>query len=154
MAISGSGSSRKRDLNIEVSVINFIDIMAVCIFVLLMTAQWLHIGTMNVKQAIGGQPVKATAKQPTLWAYIQTDGAIHLQLQDAPIRIGKIQIKGTDGRPDLVKLDRELETLKARVPALNVALVQPKANTVYEDVISLMDHFKRLGFNDLGVAPL
>ena len=44
--------------------------------------------------------------------------------------------------------------LKAAEPALTTVLIQPQAATLYEDIIDVMDSFKKEGLIDLGVAPL
>jgi biopolymer transport protein ExbD len=44
--------------------------------------------------------------------------------------------------------------VKQAEPTLNTALIQPQAATVYEDIIAVMDQFKRSGLGDLGVSPL
>ena len=43
---------------------------------------------------------------------------------------------------------------KEAEPTLNTALIQPQAVSVYEDIIGLMEQFKKSGLADLGVSPL
>lgn len=43
----------KKHLDFEINLIPCIDLLSVCICFLLLTAVWLNIGSMNVKQAIG-----------------------------------------------------------------------------------------------------
>ena len=44
--------------------------------------------------------------------------------------------------------------LKAAEPDMTTVLIQPQAATMYEDIIDLMDSFKKHGMIDLGVSPL
>ena len=40
------------------------------------------------------------------------------------------------------------------ISALKTVLIQPTAASAYEDIIALMDEFKKSDLTDLGVAPL
>ena len=124
---------------------------------LLLTAIWVQIGTMDVKQAVGGQTATDNKKNPTMWAKLAGDGRVTFLLQDVPRkarRMNKRSIKGTKGTVDVVALEEYVSTLKTLVPDLRTALIQPKQSAVYEEIIVLMDHFKKNGMVDLGVAPL
>ena len=45
----------KKHLDFELNLIPCIDLLSVCICFLLLTAVWLQVGSLSVKQAIGGQ---------------------------------------------------------------------------------------------------
>ena len=52
--ISGSQhGGRRRSLDAEINLVPFIDLLSMCICFLLMTAVWLQIGTLQVKQSHG-----------------------------------------------------------------------------------------------------
>ena len=55
---------------------------------------------------------------------------------------------------NLESLAKVLEQMKAIEPGLRTALIQPKAQTSYEEIVDLMDRFKKAGMADLGVVPL
>ena len=147
---------RHKHLEFEINLIPAIDLLSVCICFLLLTAVWLHVGAMNVKQAVGGQPASETAKKPTVWAQINAQGDVQLDVRDARVtaKLAKAKIPGKDGKPDLEALKNVAMELKASEPALTTVLIQPQAATVYEDIIDLMDSFKKQGMIDLGVSPL
>jgi hypothetical protein len=63
-------------------------------------------------------------------------------------------VPGLEGRSNLEELGRVIEKMKTLEPSLKTALIQPQATSPYEDIIALMDEFKRLNVIDLGVAPL
>ena len=50
--ISDTGGG-KRGLNPEVNLVPFIDLLSVCICFLLISAVWLNVGSLQVKQALG-----------------------------------------------------------------------------------------------------
>ncbi|MCB0386551.1 MAG: hypothetical protein KDD43_14255, partial [Bdellovibrionales bacterium] len=79
------------------------------------------------------------------------------RLQDAGKVSKKLQVKevvGIDNDVDLEGIAAHLEAVKKAVPELRTVLIQPKGDSMYEQIITLMDHFKKVGMVDLGVAPL
>ena len=82
------------------------------------------------------------------------------QLHDAPKGVARslrkavvtIPKKG-EGR-DYSELAKHLQKVQAKVPGLTTALIIPRAETIYEDVIELMDELKKSGMISLGVSPL
>lgn len=150
------GHGKKKHLDFEVNLIPFIDLLSTCICFLLLTAVWLNVGVLNVKQAVGGQPASETAKKPTLWAQVSGEGEVAVEIRDSRLsnKLAKFTIPAKEGRPNLEGLAAQMSQVKEAEPTLNTALIQPQAATVYEDIIALMDQFKRSGLVDLGVSPL
>lgn len=146
-----------KHLDFEVNLVPFIDLLSVCICFLLITAVWLNVGTMNVKQAVGGQSVAETEKKPLLWVFLSESGDMTLDARDSskvPANLRKLTVASKAGKMDLEQLEKVIENLKTLEPELRTALIQPKSQTVYEDIVDLMDQFKKAGLNDLGVVPL
>ncbi|MBX2993874.1 MAG: biopolymer transporter ExbD [Bdellovibrionaceae bacterium] len=147
-----------KHLDFELNLVPFIDLLSVCICFLLLTAVWLNIGTMNVKQAVGGQPAAETEKKPIIWVFMGEKGDLTLEAKDAsrlPAGLRKLTIAaGSDGAVNAEQFDQVMAKMKESEPDLRTALIQPKAQTSYETIIDLMDRFKKAGLNDLGVVPL
>ena len=77
----------KKELDSELNLISFVSLLSVLICSLLLTAIWVHIGSMDVKQAVGGQGGAASTKEkkpPAVWANLAPDGSIRFVLQDFP----------------------------------------------------------------------
>jgi biopolymer transport protein TolR len=149
-------SRKKKHLEFEINLIPAIDLLSVCICFLLLTAVWLHVGALNVKQAVGGQPASETAKKPTVWVQITGQGDVSLDVRDArvPVKLAKAKVAGKEGKPDLEGIQALASELKAAEPELTTVLIQPQAATMYESIIDVMDSFKKQGMIDLGVSPL
>jgi biopolymer transport protein TolR len=147
----------KPHLDFELNLVPFIDMLSVCICFLLLTAVWINVGTMNVKQAVGGQSVAETVKKPMIWVTMGRQGELALDLRESPkipSNLRKWNLKSQQGQLNLVELEKVLIQLKTLDPSLSTALIQPKENTEYEKLIELMDQFKKGGMKDLGVVPL
>jgi biopolymer transport protein ExbD len=150
--------SHGKHLDFEVNLIPFIDLLSTCICFLLLTAVWLQVASMDVKQAVGGAPAADAPKRPAVWARLEPGGALRMEFQDAPASLpasfSTAAIPARDGKPDLEGLAAWIDQARARVPELSTALIQPNAVSSFEDIIALMDELRRLGLADLGVAPL
>lgn len=147
-----SGPSGKKDLNFELNLIPVFDILSVCICFLLMTVVWVHVGSMNVSQAIGGQSAAETKKSPTVWATIKESGATEFTFRNMEKPLKPMRINGKNGRIDIAMAERVVKSLENR--GLEIALVMPSKNTKYNDVIQLMDLMKSQNLKDVGLAPL
>lgn len=149
---------RHKHLDFEINLIPCIDLLSTCICFLLLTAVWLHVGSMNVKQAVGGQPAADTEKKPVVWVHMQARGDLSLDVQDSPTKLSeklrRAKIAGRDGKLNLEDLAVVIQEMRRSAPQLVTALIQPQAQSSYEDIIDLMDQFKKEGMVDLGVAPL
>lgn len=149
-------SKKHKHLEFEINLIPAIDLLSVCICFLLLTAVWLNVGAMNVKQAVGGQPASETARKPTVWVQLGKDGDVSLEVRDSrvPAKLAKAKIAAKEGKPDFNAVKEIAAQLKQAEPLLTTVLIQPQAQALYEDIIDLMDSFKKQGLIDLGVSPL
>lgn len=148
---------RKKHLDFELNLVPFIDLLSVCICFLLITAVWLNIGSLNVKQAVGGQSVAETEKKPMVWVLLGDGGDLTLDVKSGgklPAKMLKMKLVGQAGKVDLNGLATLLADMRTIEPNLRTALIHPKASSVYEDIVGLMDQFKKAGLADLGVVPL
>lgn len=146
----------KRHLDFELNLIPFIDLLSTCICFLLMTAVWTQIGTMDAKQAVGGQPVAETEKKPTIWVSLAGEGVLSLEVRDsaASKKFSKVKIDGVEGRPNWTQFEAIMKEARISDPQLTTALIQPMAGSLYEEIIDLMDKFRGVGVVSLGVSPL
>lgn len=147
----------KKHLDFEINLIPFIDLLSVSICFLLITAVWLNVGAMNVKQAVGGQAQEDTKKNPLVWVRMTAQGDLDLEVQQSslvPASLRKFRIAQLDKQVDWAGLEKALVSLKQVEPALNTGLIQPTASTAYEEIIDVMDRLKKSGMTDLGVSPL
>ena len=147
----------KKHLDFELNLIPCIDLLSVCICFLLLTAVWLQVGSLSVKQAIGGQSAAETEKKPQLWVLMGKDGEITLNLKQTakvPAKLANLTLKGVAGKTNFADVTKAVEQLKTLEPALQTVLLQPQLQSEYEEIVDLMDEFKRAGLTDLGVVPL
>lgn len=148
---------QKKPLNTEVDLVAFISLLSVCICFLLLTSIWIQIGSMDVKQAIGGQPQEGKPK-PEMWVVMEADGKLKFKLRHIPRKVaksfGNSEIASLEGKPDYGQLSSFLAKLTGEFDQMDMALIRPAEKTPFEDIIQLMDVFREEGIQDLGVTPL
>lgn len=147
----------KKHLDFEVNLVPFIDFLSVAICFLLITAVWLNVGSMDVKQAVGGQAQEDTKKSPLVWIRMTPQGDLDLEVQQSslvPANLRKFRVAQLDKQVNWEGLEKALANLRQVEPALNTGLIQPTASTAYEEIIDVMDKMKKTGMTDLGVSPL
>lgn len=150
------GGNSKKNLEAEINLVSFIDLLSVCICYLLLTAVWVQVGTINTKQAIGGQAHEAGPKKPVVWATLGADGSVNLEVKDAPknVKFKNVKIEGVAGKPNLETFKGAIAAAQAQMPDMKSGIVVPQSKSVYEDLIALMDGLKSSGIRDLGVSAL
>ncbi|MFZ3229663.1 MAG: biopolymer transporter ExbD [Pseudobdellovibrio sp.] len=149
--------NKKKHLDFEVNLIPCIDLLSVCICFLLLTAVWLNVGSMNVKQAVGGQAQEDTQKSPLVWIRMTADGDVNLEVQETnkvPVAQRKIHLDQVNKQVNWDQFEAAVASLRVLEPGLNTGLILPVATTAYEDIITVLDKLKKNGMTDLGVSPL
>ncbi len=144
----GSGPKNKKDLNFELSLIPFIDILSVCICFLLMTVIWVQVGALSAAQSMGGQSQADTPKVQTIWTQLSESGKITVTFKDVPQAPKPITVQG------LAELNTLLTKAKTRYPEMRTAIIMPEKKVAYANIIATMDSFKKHGLIDVGVSPL
>ena len=147
----------KKHLDFELNLIPFIDLLSTCICFLLLTAVWIQVGSINVKMSMGGQPQAETEKKAHIKVLIQETGAIVLDVVDSTkvsAKLRKLQVDGADGHPKFDEIERVIADIRGIDAGIEMALVQPNQETIYEDVVELMDRIKKVGVSQVGISPL
>src|SRR5690349_20065601 len=137
-----------KDLNFELNLVPMIDVFSACICFLLMTVVWVQIGVMQVNQSMGAQAL--SANPPSISVTIFEDGALNLSFDNSQRAQGSIKIT----KNNLTKLEDTLTQVFKKVPELKTVLILPHAKSNYQEILNLMDRFRRHGIKDIGITPL
>ena len=151
-SLPSSSTSRRKSLDAEINLVPFIDLLSVSICFLLMTAVWVQIGTLEVKQAHG------------------TDAAVQKKSLDLELKFGKantlsvamkadgkilktIEFKGASVEAMLVQLDNGIAPL-LQGKIVSSARLTPAEGVPYGSMISVMDVLRKHEIVNLGVVPV
>ncbi|MCB0394252.1 MAG: biopolymer transporter ExbD [Bdellovibrionales bacterium] len=146
---------KQKDFNFEVDVLPVISLLAVCISFLLITAVWVQLGSLDLSQSIGSEA--KDEKAPTVWAEFYDNGNVELTLKDFDSKNADYSyaiVKSDREGVNLTQLEENIAQIKTRYPDLNTVVVLPKSNSKYEDVVGLIDRFRKHQFRDVGISPL
>jgi biopolymer transport protein TolR len=148
--------SGRRQLNFDLNLVPFIDMLSVCICFLLVTAVFMQLGTVNVRQALGDGAAAKTREEPALWLRLQDNGTLQVTVKNVKAsRASEFVVPAAGGsEPDWARFSSSLSIVKRTYPNLGIALVMPSAQTRYENVIQAMDRIKKVEIAQVGIAPL
>lgn len=132
----------KKPLDAEINVVPFIDLMAVTIAFLLITAVWSQAGAVPVAQS-GGHGERADEE------------AIHLRL-----KVSRATVSGALHRAvlspiplsGLGELEKALRVVKENVPLHRSVSLQVDDDVRYEDLVRVIDVCRGVGLDDVSVS--
>jgi biopolymer transport protein TolR len=156
-------SGGRRSLDAEINLVPFIDLLSVCICFLLMTAVWIQLSTVQVKQSHGTEAGEAGNYELDLRFGSPT--AIELLLKKNGKTVKKAAFQSPEFKQLLASVDGQLTGwLSGITPAaalgqpvvspVTAAMVTPKAGVSYGDLVSAMDVLRKHQIVNLGVVPV
>jgi biopolymer transport protein TolR len=165
-SVGETGGGRKKTLNPEVNLVPFIDLLSVCICFLLVSAVWLQIGTVQVKQALGTQALVDAKDQFDLTVKFITPFASHIEMQQKGVTVAAWDVKADSKETFTAEFGRLLD---AKVLALSQAAktatpfeakdlfasatIVPAQNVPYKSLILAMDALRKRQVVNLAVMP-
>lgn len=149
MDLGGGGKGGKKPLDVNINLVPFIDLMAVTIVFLIMTAVWTQIGRLQVSQS--GQSSDTSEPPPTTLQPITlliTDKELKLtvggsQLDPLPIT------RNDKGQLEIEKLVGKLKELKTQQPDQAAITLSTEDAVKYEDLVRIIDTVIKDGTTDL-----
>lgn len=156
---TSSGSRRgKRNMNFELNLIPFIDVLSVCICFLLVTAIFINLGSFHVNQAIGTEGAASKDKKiGTVSVSLGENGAVRFEVKDVSgLSRGEAitTVSGTQGMVDFKKTEEWIKSFASRFTDVKTVLLMPSAKSKYDELIQLMAQFKGQSMDQIGIAPL
>jgi biopolymer transport protein TolR len=153
MDIGQSGKGGKKPLDAAINLVPFIDLMAVTISFLIMTAVWTQIGRLQVSQAGGAaeeNPEEQTTKTVQLTLMVSPT---ELRLTADQTAFDPIPVTRLDGNKlDLAKLTERFKELKANLPDQVAITVQPEDKVRYDDLVRIIDECIGAGLPQVSLA--
>ena len=149
-----TGSSGKRSLVTDVNLIPFIDLLSVCICFLLMTAVWVQLGVLEIKQTQGTSA--SVGKDGFEIGVVLLDAkTIRMELRKNGRVIKKQKIAGAT----LDVLQKSLEEVTQKFRSLSKeqaasAILTPHKSVDYGHLVTVMDVLRRNKVTNLGVLAV
>ena len=135
----------KRDLDAQLNLTPFIDLLSTCVCFLLVTAVWMQIGTVEIKQSLG---TEATAdKKDTFDLDLVFTNATELRLN---LKKDGKQIKFVDVKAIVSQV---LVSKDLNVPQITIATatITPRSTVNYGEMVSALDVLRKNKIVNIGV---
>ncbi|MCY4643910.1 MAG: biopolymer transporter ExbD [Bacteriovoracales bacterium] len=150
--ITEGQSSSKRALVTDVNLVPFIDLLSVCICFLLITAVWVHLGILEVKQSQGtsasvqkgGFEMAVTLVNPET---VRMELRQNNRVRRKKTVVGKSldQLQGS-----VAKVAQKFRSFSKS--KLTTALLTPNQSVDYGHLVAIMDTLRRNEITNLGVV--
>lgn len=164
--ISESGGKGKKTLNPDINLVPFIDLLSVCICFLLVSAVWLQVGSVQVKQAYGTDAEDAPKETFDIDISFVDAFSVRLGLKQKDKTVLALDIKA-DSRDALkAAVNSNLEATITKLRGAHVngdaiaipdliasATITPAKVANYESLITVMDVLRKHQIVNLAVIP-
>ena len=156
MDLGTSNKGGKKPLDAMINLVPFIDLMAVTIVFLIMTAVWTQLGRLQVSQSgqSQGEDPPPVPTQPITLLITEKD----LRLTVGGSQLDLMAITRDDkGRIDTARLVSKLKELKTQQPDQAAITLSTEDSVRYEDLVRLLDTVVKDGpdplFPSVSVSP-
>jgi len=154
MDLGSSGKGGKKPLDTAINLVPFIDLMAVTISFLIMTAVWTQIGKLQVSQSGASAAQEETQDETVPITLVVTEKELKLQVGQStfdPIPV----TRDANNRIDLQRLADKITEVKGQLPTPPTAITVQTEDTVrYEDLVRIIDQAKALGLDNVSLAAV
>lgn len=148
----GPAKGGKKPLDVNINVVPFIDLMAVTISFLLLTAAWNQIGRLQVSQS-GGAGSPSTEESKTIpVTLLVSESEARLSIGAAPPQVFPlVRTGGPDGKVDLAGLGEALKAVKTQLPEQDIITVQAEDAVLYDSLVNIIDECMGAGLRSVSV---
>lgn len=153
MDLGGGGGKGKKPLDTTINLVPFIDLMAVTIVFLIMSAVWTQLGRLQVSQQ--GQNADDTPPPDVKTLPITvliTEHELKVSVGGAPGETIPMT-RDEKQRLDVVKLTDQLKKLKLDQPDQNAITLSTEDAVKYEDLVRVIDACIGSQFPSVSVSP-
>jgi len=153
MDLGSGGKGKKKSLDAQINLVPFIDLMAVTISFLIMTAVWTQIGRLQVSQAGGNSdPNDQPQDQKTLpLTLLITEKELRLTAGSTAYDPMPVT-RDSKGKIDLVKLLDKFKEIKTQLPDQAAITLQTADAVKYDDLVHIIDECIGAGLPAVSVA--
>jgi biopolymer transport protein ExbD len=146
-----ASSGKKKPLDTTINLVPFIDLMAVTISFLIMTAVWTQIGRLQVSSAGGPSDSTEDTEKTVPLTLLISDKELRLTAGTSsfdPIPI----VRDPKGRIDLSKLQMRIKEVRTNLPDQAAITLQPEDTVRYDDLVRIIDECIGSGLPNVSVA--
>ena len=147
----------KKDLNCEMNLTPFIDLLSTIVCFLLISAVWVQIGSVEVKQSKGTRTQASKKLQYEMDLQFKNSKAISFVIKRNGRRVRTFKVKGENNKAMAANFNNTLKdwlnTKQGKRAKVEAALVTPKRGVNYGDLMATLDVLRRNQIINIGVVP-
>jgi biopolymer transport protein TolR len=149
MSAGGYGTGGgKRNVNVELNLVPFIDLLSTLICFLLITAVWQQIQVISTNTS---QTTASDSPAPPDDKKVDLSVSLLLDHMEASEGTNSTKIPHINGEPDCATLLRLLDSWKAKYPDRTDLTLHSDSQAIYKFLIRLMDTAAEAHFEDVGI---
>jgi biopolymer transport protein TolR len=150
-----TGLGTKKELDAQLNLTPFIDLLSTCVCFLLITAVWIEIGTVEVKQSHGTEAAAEKKESYDLDLVFQSPTQLSLNLKKSGKIVQKLDVTGEDFTGMLASLNTHIVDkvllFKDKTIEIATATVTPRSSVDYGHLISTMDVLRKNQIVNIGI---
>lgn len=149
------GLGSKKELNADLNLTPFIDLLSTCVCFLLITAVWIEIGSVEIKQSHGTEAAASKKISYDLDVVYSTPTKIRLNLKKNGRRVKSFKVEGSDITSAQQNLDLTLKTkvinFKNKAIEIATATITPRSTVDYGNLMKTLDTLRSNEIINIGV---
>ncbi len=146
---SGKGD---QDINVDINLIPFMDLMSVCIIFLLITSVWTQFSMIQLGSSIYAKQRDNQIEPPKPEDKISLDIKVTMNGYVVTVAGGGVPIPKKEGKWDKKGLLTHMQKVKQRYPQKEDSIVFVDDVVPYEELVRAMDVLMLSGFSNLSVG--
>lgn len=150
-----TGLGGKKDLDVQLNLTPFIDLLSTCVCFLLITAVWIEIGTVEVKQSHGTEAAAEKKESFDLDLVFLSPSHLSLTLKKSGKSVQKVDVKADNFEGMIAQLGADIPSkilsYKNKTIDIAAATVTPRSTVDYGNLISTLDVLRRNQIINIGI---
>jgi biopolymer transport protein ExbD len=149
------GLGAKRELDADLNLTPFIDLLSTIVCFLLITAVWIEIGSVEIKQSHGTEAAASKDISYDLDVVYQTPTKIRLNLKRNGKRVKRFNVTAADESLIQASLDSVIKskvtTFRKKIIKIATATITPRSSVNYGNLIATLDTLRKNEIINIGV---
>ena len=147
----------KKNLEAELNLTSFIDLLSTCVCFLLITAVWIQIGSLEIKQSHGSES-KSTSEKFDLEVQMTATNQLKVNLKKAGKILESVALKAESSLALKEMFKETIETkmlnYKNLPTEIQASTFFPHASFNYGDLVVLMDVLRSHKLTNIGIGQV
>ncbi|MCB9092236.1 MAG: biopolymer transporter ExbD [Halobacteriovoraceae bacterium] len=145
---------RKRDMNAELNLTPFIDLLSTCVCFLLVTAIWIEVASVEIKQHHGTEAASSPKESYELDVVFKSPTDISLNLKQNNRRRKHFDVKASSFDEVITKLNDVVANqlmMKDKKITIAQAMITPRSTVDYGNMVAVLDVLRSHEIVNIGV---